>query len=44
MSKKKSKLKLAQEEAQIAIDKTNQKISELGEHTCSLYTTLSKIQ
>ncbi len=44
MSKNKSKLKLAQNEAQEAIDKTNQKISELGEHTGSLYTSLSNIQ
>lgn len=37
MIRKKSKLQLAQDEAQAAIDKTNQKISELGEHTSSLY-------
>lgn len=44
MSKNKSRLKLAQNEAQAAIDKTNQKISELGEHTGFLYTSLSNIQ
>lgn len=44
MSKKKSKLQLAQDEAQKAIDRTNQKISELGEHTNSLYATLNTIQ
>ena len=44
MSKKKSKLQLAQDEAQAAIDKTNKKISELGEHTNDLYLTLNNLQ
>ena len=44
MSKKKSKLKLAQDEAQTAIAKTNKKISELGEHTNDLYLTLNNLQ
>ena len=44
MIRKKSKLQLAQDEAQAAIDKTNQKISELGEHTSSLYAALNNIQ
>ena len=30
MSKKKTKLQIAQDEAQAAIDKTNEKITELG--------------
>ena len=44
MSKEKSRLKLAQEEAQAAIDKTNDKISELGEQTSLLYLALNDIQ
>ena len=44
MSKKKSKLQLAQEEAQAAIDKTNQKITALGERTSLLYSALDTIQ
>ena len=44
MSRKKSRLKLAQEEAQAAIDKTNDKISKLGEQTSSLYLALNDIQ
>lgn len=42
--KKKSKLKLAQDEAQAAINKTNEKIYELGENTGKLYFELTKIQ
>ena len=42
--KKKSKLQLAQEEAQRAINKTNEKIEELGENTNSLYEVLTEIQ
>lgn len=37
MSKKKSKLKLAQEQAENAINETNKKIGELGEHTSRIY-------
>lgn len=42
--KKKSKLQLAQDEAQAAINKTNEKIHELGENTGKLYSELTKIQ
>ncbi len=42
--KKKSKLQLAQDEAQAAINKTNERIEVLGEHTGSLYTALTDIQ
>ena len=42
--KKKSKLQLAQEEAQKAINKTNEKIEELGEKTAFLYDQLTEIQ
>ena len=44
MAKKKSKLKVAQEEAQAAVNKTNEKIEELGGITATLYSELSKIQ
>ena len=44
MSKKKTKLQIAQDEAQAAIDKTNEKITELGEHTNTLYSALNNIQ
>lgn len=44
MSKKKSKLKLAQEEAEIAVNKTNEKISELGENTIWIYEELNTLQ
>lgn len=44
MCKKKTKLQLAQKEAQTAIDKTNEKITELGEQTNSLYSALNNIQ
>ena len=44
MSKKKNKLQIAQDEAQAAIDKTNEKITELGEHTNTLYSALNNIQ
>lgn len=43
-SKKKSKLKLAQDEAQAAINKTNKKIEELGEYSNSLCLELNRIQ
>lgn len=43
MGKKKSKLQLAQEEAQTAINKTNEKIEVLGVHTSELYTALTDI-
>ena len=42
--KKKSKLELAQEKAQAAINKTNESIEELGNHTSSLYDSLTSIQ
>ena len=44
MSKKKSRLKLAQEQTELAIKKTNEKISELGTHTSQLYDELNTIQ
>ena len=44
MPKKKSKLRLAQDEAQAAINKTNEKIEELGDLTSVLYAELSSIQ
>ena len=42
--KKKSKLQLAQDKAQAAINKTNETIEVLGEHTSSLYQALTDIQ
>lgn len=42
--KKKSKLQLAQDEAQSAINKTNERIEALGTYTSSLYTALTDIQ
>lgn len=44
MSKKKSKLKLAQEQAELSIKKTNEKIGELGTHTGQLYNALNTLQ
>ena len=44
MAKKKSKLKVAQEEAQAAVNKTNEQIEELGGITATLYSELSNIQ
>ncbi|KZE37804.1 hypothetical protein AV656_09760 [Bhargavaea cecembensis] len=44
MSKKKSRLKLAQDQAESAIKKTNNKIGELGTHTSQLYDELNTIQ
>ena len=44
MSKKRSKLKIAQERAQNAINDTNEKIEKLGEVTTSLYSELCSIQ
>ncbi|MCC8136008.1 MAG: hypothetical protein LIO40_04960 [Ruminococcus sp.] len=44
MAKKLSKLQIAQQKAEAAAKRTNQKISELGDHTGSLYTTLNTIQ
>lgn len=44
MAKKKSKLKLAQEKAESAINKTNDTIEELGQHTSVLYNSLTEIQ
>ncbi|MCQ4637372.1 hypothetical protein NE619_11615 [Anaerovorax odorimutans] len=43
-SKKKTKLQIAQDEAQAAINKTNEKIEALGDHTSSLYSELNDIQ
>lgn len=42
--KKKSELQLAQEKAQKAINKTNEKIEELGTNTSNLYGALTIIQ
>ena len=42
--KKKTKLQLAQEEAQNAINKTNEKIEELGDKTGILYDEITDIQ
>jgi len=44
MSKKKSRLKLAQEQAESAIKKTNEKIGELGTYTSQLHNELNAIQ
>ncbi len=44
MAKKKSKLKVVQEEAQAAVNKTNEKIEELGSLTATLYSELTNIQ
>lgn len=44
MKKKKSKLQLAQDEAQAAINKTNKKIEELGKHSGDLCDELNDIQ
>ena len=44
MSKKKSKLQLAQDKAQSAINKTNEIIEKLGSNTNSLYSVLYDIQ
>ena len=44
MSKKKSKLQLSQGKAQFAINKTNEIIEKLGNHTNSLYSGLNEIQ
>lgn len=42
--KKKSKLKIAQAEAQAAINETNQIIEELGKHSSNLCAELNSIQ
>lgn len=44
MAKKPSKLQLAQQKAEVAAKKTNQKINELGQHTGELYASLNAIQ
>ena len=44
MAKKLSKLQLAQQKAETAAKKTNQKINELGIHTSDLYAALAGIQ
>lgn len=44
MSKKKSRLNLAQENAESAIKKVNRKIVELGKYTSQLYDELNTIQ
>ena len=44
MAKKLSKLQLAQQKAESASKKTNQKINELGQHTGDLYASLTAIQ
>lgn len=38
------KLKLAQEQAEVAIKETNKKIEELGNHTVVLYDSLNALQ
>ena len=42
--KKKTKLEMAQDKAQAAINKTNETIEELGNHTSNLYDSLTSIQ
>lgn len=44
MSKEKSRMKFAQEQAESAIKKTNEKINELGTRTSQLYDELNTIQ
>lgn len=44
MDKKKTKLEIAGEKTQVAIDHTNLKIKELGENTVVLYDNLTDIQ
>ncbi len=44
MAKKKSKLEIAQEQAENSINEANQKIEELGKHTSDLYVSLNSIQ
>ena len=44
MAKKLSKLQTAQQKAEAAAKKTNQKINELDKHTNALYTSLTTIQ
>ena len=44
MKKKKSKLQLAQDEAQAAINNANKKIEELGAHSEELCAVLNRIQ
>ena len=44
MSKKLSKLQLAQKKSEEALDKTNKKIEELGKHTSALFGVLNEIQ
>ena len=41
---KKSKLQVAQDKTQAAINETNNTIGDLGEHTSSLYKSLTIIQ
>ena len=42
--RKKSRLQIAQDKAQAAINKTNEAINELGVHTGELYQALTDIQ
>lgn len=44
MSKKKSKLAIAIEQAEAALKQTNEKIADLGEKTSALYDQLCTIQ
>ena len=44
MSKKKSKLATAREQAEAALKQTNEKIADLGEKTSALYDQLCTIQ
>lgn len=39
--KRKTKLEMAQDKAQAAINKTNETIEELGNHTSNLYDSLN---
>ncbi|OUQ15139.1 hypothetical protein B5E87_00870 [Massilimicrobiota sp. An142] len=44
MAKELSKLQIAQQEAEVVAQKTNQKINELGQYTNDLYASLNTIQ
>lgn len=44
MEKKKSELKLLQEKAEAAVERTNEKIDELGKNTSLLYDKLTEMQ
>ena len=44
MGKQKTKLQIAQEQAETALSLTNKKIEELGSYTGDLYASLNSIQ